>query len=73
VEWARDLIVEARKRGAIVLETGDDKQFQAVAYGDALGMARTVEPGIDMKTTMRTPKDRMASARHGRSPGRPHP
>jgi ATP-dependent exoDNAse (exonuclease V) alpha subunit len=45
VEWARGVIVEARKRGAVVIETGDDRQFQAVAYGDALGMARTIEPG----------------------------
>jgi hypothetical protein len=53
VEWGRDLVKEARARGAVVLETGDDKQFQAVAYGDALGMARAIEPGVDMKTAVR--------------------
>jgi hypothetical protein len=53
VEWGRDLVKEARARGAVVWETGDDKQFQAVAYGDALGMAREIEPGVDMKTAVR--------------------
>jgi hypothetical protein len=57
--WAssglRTSMVEARKRGAVVIETGDDKQFQAVAYGDALGMARAIEPGVDMATTIRQP------------------
>jgi hypothetical protein len=53
VEWARDLIVEARKRGALVHLYGDDRQFQAVAYGDALGMARAIEPGVDMKMAVR--------------------
>jgi hypothetical protein len=46
-------MVEARKRGAVVTDTGDDKQFQAVAYGDTLGMARAIEPGVDIATTMR--------------------
>jgi molybdopterin-guanine dinucleotide biosynthesis protein len=70
VEWARDVIVEARKRGAVVLETGDDKQFQAVAYGDALGMARTIEPGVDMTTTMRQKTEWQARATEDLRAGR---
>lgn len=70
VEWARDLIVEAHKRGAVVLEIGDDKQFQAVAYGDALGMARTIEPGVDMKTTLRQKTEWQARATEDLRAGR---
>lgn len=70
VQWARDLIVEARQRGAIVLETADDKQFQAVAYGDALGMARTIESGSDMKTTVRQKTEWQARATEDLRAGR---
>jgi len=49
------LLCEAHERGATVIALGDDKQFQAVAHGDALElMQRAVgDQGIDLEKTRR--------------------
>jgi len=49
------LLCEAHERGATVIALGDDKQFQAVAHGNALElMQRAVgENAIDLKNTRR--------------------
>ncbi len=49
------LLKEASDRGAVVLALGDDKQFQAVAHGNALAlMQRAVgEHTVDLQTTRR--------------------
>jgi hypothetical protein len=60
--WARDLMREAQTRGAVVMLLGDHRQFQAVAYGNALGAAQAIEPGVDMQTTMRQKTEWQARA-----------
>ncbi len=40
-------------RASVIVLLGDHRQFQAVAYGDALGKTQAIEPGVDMQTTMR--------------------
>ena len=60
--WARDLLQEAQARGAVVVLLGDHRQFQAVAYGNALGAAQAIEPGVDMQTTMRQKTEWQARA-----------
>jgi len=49
------LLCEAHERGATVIALGDDKQFQAVAHGNALElMQRAVgDQGIDLEKTRR--------------------
>lgn len=49
------LLKAANDRGAVVIALGDDKQFQAVAHGDALGIMRAAvgERTIDLATTRR--------------------
>jgi hypothetical protein len=69
-EWARDLIGEAQARGAVILLTGDHRQFQAVAYGNALGQAQAIEPGVDMQTTLRQKAEWQARASEDLRAGR---
>jgi hypothetical protein len=51
---------EASKRRAVAILVGDDKQVKAVAYGDALGMARTPGPSVETssKVTLSLPTAR---------------
>jgi ATP-dependent exoDNAse (exonuclease V) alpha subunit len=68
--WARDLLAEARTRGEVVVLLGDHRQFQAVAYGNALGAAQAIEPGVDMQTTMRQKTEWQARATEDLRAGR---
>ena len=60
------LLKEANERGAVVLALGDDKQFQAVAHGNALElMQRAVgENTVDMQTTRRQREGWQREATH---------
>ncbi len=49
-------------RASVIVLLGDHRQFQAVAYGDALGKAQAIEPGVDMQTTMRQKTEWQARA-----------
>jgi hypothetical protein len=48
----------------------DHRQFQAFAYGNALGQARAIEPGVDMETTMRQKTEWQARATEDLRAGR---
>jgi len=60
------LLKEANDRGAVVLALGDDKQFQAVAHGNALAlMQRAVgEHTVDLQTTRRQREGWQREATH---------
>ncbi len=60
------LLKEASNRGAAVLALGDDKQFQAVAHGDAFGIMRGAlgENSVDLQTTRRQREGWQREATH---------
>jgi len=49
------LLRDAHERGAVVIALGDDKQFQAVAHGNALELMQRAAPdrGVDLEKTRR--------------------
>jgi len=51
-----------RPQGAVVRLLGDHRQFRAVGYGNALGQAQAIEPGVDTQTTMRQKTEWQARA-----------
>jgi ATP-dependent exoDNAse (exonuclease V) alpha subunit len=61
-----ELLSAARERGALVIALGDNKQFQAVAHGNALEfMQRAVgDAGIDLERTRRQREEWQREATH---------
>ena len=60
------LLKEAQERGAVVLALGDDKQFQAVAHGNALAFMQAAvgENTVDLQTTRRPHEGWQREATH---------
>ena len=60
------LLKEAQERGAVVLALGDDKQFQAVAHGNALAFMQAAvgENTVDLQPTRRPHEGWQREATH---------
>jgi hypothetical protein len=60
------LLSEARAAGAVVIMLGDDRQFQAVAHGDALAVVQRAlgEASVDMAQTRRQAEAWQREATH---------